>query len=1131
MLLWVVVCAFGVADLAAASGERRLRKRETSAQRCDMRNAAKLKQHRLKRAPPAASRNLAGGVPADDCTSCIPLFDGLPYMGSTFGATGVDTTSCTVGDTASVWHCWTAACTGQATISLCDGTNYDASLAVFAECGGQELACNDDACDLAPEVTLPVQSGDTYQIRVAGFNGATGDYGVTVMCDPIEPACVGGDGDCCIGNESAGCSDSYCCQEVCTVAPECCAAGWNAACVGIAEALCSICGGGPQECQTATGSCCLSHPGSGCDDPACCQVVCAEDPFCCLTNWDGLCADQAIAQCSACDFPSPANDDCTAAESLEDGVTQFSSVGASTDGPDEPDCIGLAETVENDLWYEYEASCSGSLSVQTCGSGFDTVLAVYEGCGCPASPSLACDDDSCTGTLHSAVNIDGVEAGSCYTIRVGSFNPLVTGFGTIEADCVADYESCSSASGDCCGAHEDAGCADGGCCAAVCEVDSACCLVEWTKSCADIAADVCGVCGGGDGEDCAGCLTVTDDERFPGSTEGVIPGPPSSCAAGSDTMARWHCWDATCDGQATISLCEDTEFDSTLAVYANDCDGSELACNDDACGAFGPSEIIVPVLAGNQYVVRVAGYGGVTGDYSLDIDCAPDNPACVPGDGDCCSAHDDPGCEQATCCAAVCQENPACCETSWGAACVDAAAAMCSVCDGGDGDECVGCIPLVTDQPTPGSTMTAGGVDESSCALGDTVDAWHCWTASCTGGATFSLCDDTAFDATLAVFSGCAGSELGCDDDACGLAGPSEVTVPVAAGQPVVARVSGYGGASGDYSIEVTCTGIDNDVCSSATPITTGSQPFDTAGATVAGPDLPASCDEGFGVTMGADLWYDFIPSACGEVTVSTCGQATFDTRLAVYQGCACDDGLPGTLIACNDDEVGCAGLTSELQFQAQAASCYKIRVGGFGSAQGAGTLTLDQVETACLDCPSGEVLWIDPPSGTVDARRPHPPGMPEQSGGIDRLVVEAPPGAGPSCWSVCEGPGALEPNSVVSVEYNGSIGATLYLNRPMTAGAVTRVTFLGMESQTADFIAHAGNVNADTVTSPLDVLALIDALNGVVEPAWGSYSTDIDHSGISAPLDILALIDLLNGAGGDSAWNGTPMPPQPDCP
>ncbi len=43
--------------------------------------------------------------------------------------------------------------------------------------------------------------------------------------------------------------------------------------------------------------CCVANGTPGCDDPECEAIICAIDPFCCDSSWDGLCADQALDLC------------------------------------------------------------------------------------------------------------------------------------------------------------------------------------------------------------------------------------------------------------------------------------------------------------------------------------------------------------------------------------------------------------------------------------------------------------------------------------------------------------------------------------------------------------------------------------------------------------------------------------------------------------------------------------------------------------------------------------------------------------------------------------------------------------------------------------------------------------------
>jgi len=120
----------------------------------------------------------------DDCNDAIAVTEGAPYSGSTTGATGVDESSCAFNDTADVWHSYTPNNPGLVTISLI-GSTFDTTLAVFDLCEGTELACNDDSCDgLQSKIMMTVTETNTYLIRIAGYNGATGDYTLTVTSSP-----------------------------------------------------------------------------------------------------------------------------------------------------------------------------------------------------------------------------------------------------------------------------------------------------------------------------------------------------------------------------------------------------------------------------------------------------------------------------------------------------------------------------------------------------------------------------------------------------------------------------------------------------------------------------------------------------------------------------------------------------------------------------------------------------------------------------------------------------------------------------------------------------------------------------------------------------------------------------------
>ncbi len=125
--------------------------------------------------------------------------------------------------------------------------------------------------------------------------------------------------------------------------------------------------------------------------------------------------------------PAPENDPWDKAAEIGD-VTNlpFSTTSATFDGPG--GCLTSAN-----LWYCYTASCTGDITVSLCGSGFDTKLAVYDGCGDPAtSTQIACNDDYCS--TQSQVKFPGV-AGNTYLIEVGGYSNY-TGDGVLSTSCV-----------------------------------------------------------------------------------------------------------------------------------------------------------------------------------------------------------------------------------------------------------------------------------------------------------------------------------------------------------------------------------------------------------------------------------------------------------------------------------------------------------------------------------------------------------------------------------------------------------------------------------------------------------------------------------------------------------------------
>ncbi|MCI0364076.1 MAG: hypothetical protein L0219_09365 [Phycisphaerales bacterium] len=112
-----------------------------------------------------------------------------------------------------------------------------------------------------------------------------------------------GTGSCFAPHTSPGCNNELCCSAVCAIDPFCCDDHWDPLCADEAHEVCTECGG------AGTGSCFTPHPNTACNDAACCDAVCAADPFCCNTDWDNQCANEANQLCCPADIaPSGGGD-------------------------------------------------------------------------------------------------------------------------------------------------------------------------------------------------------------------------------------------------------------------------------------------------------------------------------------------------------------------------------------------------------------------------------------------------------------------------------------------------------------------------------------------------------------------------------------------------------------------------------------------------------------------------------------------------------------------------------------------------------------------------------------------------------------------------------------------------------
>ncbi|MBK8096109.1 MAG: hypothetical protein IPK26_03330 [Planctomycetes bacterium] len=244
------------------------------------------------------------------------------------------------------------------------------------------------------------------------------------------------------------------------------------------------------------------------------------------------------------------------------------------------------------------------------------------------------------------------------------------------------------------------------------------------------------------------------------------------------------------------------------------------------------------------------------------------------------------------------------------------------------GDECTAALVVIDGVNGPFTNVGATtSVPAWPCGGGGS-DVWFLYVATCTGQATFDTCSATrTFDTTLEVFDGVAqpcGSMTGgvCNDDTCGL--QSSVTINVTTGNPYYIRVGGFNSGTGNFDLNITCTGgggVQNDECTNPTVLVDGPNgPFTNAGSTTSTPPWP--CAGG-----GNDVWFLYVASCTGTLTFDTCSpNTTYDTALEVYDA-TCGGCGTFTIGTCNDDS---CGLQSSVTVCATTGQLFYLRVGGF---------------------------------------------------------------------------------------------------------------------------------------------------------------------------------------------------------
>ncbi|MFN8815725.1 MAG: GC-type dockerin domain-anchored protein [bacterium] len=262
-------------------------------------------------------------------------------------------------------------------------------------------------------------------------------------------------------------------------------------------------------------------------------------------------------------IPTPANSTCAAAITMSEGTataaicTNWTSDGSAS-------CV--EESVAA-VWYRYVPSFTGNARIETCGSGYDSVLSVFSACG---GAELACSDNvdlppECNPNSNSRIRFLPVQAGVPVLVRVASSPFFFGGDGRLN--------------------------------------------LSISQAPARPANDLCQ-------NAIPAVVGLNPFDTSEASAEGAV----SECAfsTGPDV---WYTFTAPSAGTVTISTCGGlTELNTVLSAYA-ECGGAETACSNDVFEGdcfFQSTLSNLPVQAGVPLLFRVTTtFGSGSGQFSL----------------------------------------------------------------------------------------------------------------------------------------------------------------------------------------------------------------------------------------------------------------------------------------------------------------------------------------------------------------------------------------------------------------------------------------------------------------------------------------------------------------------------------
>ncbi len=807
-------------------------------------------------------------APSNDNFAAAQVVSGLPgtTTGSNIGATH-EVNEAYVGDGTTVWYQWTAAASGGVTFYTTSANFYN-TLAIYSGgfTAGNRIAYN-NTTTVASGVTFNAVAGTTYDIAVDGNDGQTGSFTLGWVAGPPNDNFANAQTITGLPGSTTGTTvnASHEANEATVGDGATVWYQWTAAASGgvtfyttnanFYNTLAIYSGGFTAGNRIAYNN--TTTVASGVTFHA----VAGTTYDIAVDGNDGQRGTFTLNW-----IAGPANDDLVNAQTISGlpGMTTGTTVNASHEANEAT--VGDGATV----WYQWTAAASGGVTFYTTNANFYNTLAIYSG-GFTAGNRIAYNN---TTTVASGVTFHAV-AGTTYDIAVdgndgqrGTFTlnwiagpanddfanaqvvsglPGTTTGTTVNASHEANeatvgdgatvwYQWTASASGGVtfyttnASAYNTLAIYSGGFTAGnriaynnTTTVASGVTFHAVAGTTYDIAVD------GNDGQrgtftlswiagpandDLVNAQTITG---LPGTTTGttVNASHEANEATVGDGATVWYQWTASASGGVTFYT-TNANFYNTLAIYSGGFTaGNRIAYNNTTTVASG---VTFHAVAGTTYDIAVDGNDGQRGTFTLSWIAGP--------------ANDD-----------------------------------------------ILNAQVVTSPSTYVSGTTVNASHEvNENYVGDGATVWYQWTASASGGATFTTINANFYN-TLAVYSGgfTSSNRIAFNNTT---SVTSTITFNAVAGTTYDIAVDGNNGQRGTFTLYGgTAPANDEFVNAQVLPGATGE---------VTGINLPATTEPGEpnpdGVTGGASVWYQWTAPGSGSVTFDAT-KSNFNALLAVYTG------------------------------------------------------------------------------------------------------------------------------------------------------------------------------------------------------------------------------------------------------